>query len=401
MEGTYRYIITDVDQALWTKSWAIDQTILPLGSGTPWCIRKSTLKGGLQDGVDLIEVNNGALSFFIVPTRGMSLWKGSYKGIPLGWDSPVRDLVNPAFIDLNDRAGLGWLKGFNEWIVRCGLDSNGAPGNDTVIDNNGNETKVFLPLHGKVANIPARHVEIFIELFPPHRITVVGIVEETMMFGPRLRLTTKISTDLGSNNLTISDQVTNLNQNPSELQLLYHCNYGAPFLEKGAVCVAPFKTVFPRDLRALDGIKTFSSFSDPEPGFVEQVYFYELTGEPKTGKTAVLLKNKENNLGVSLHFNLRQMPCFTLWKNTNTIESGYVVGLEPATNYPNPKWFERQQERVVSLQNDETRQFDLSVSIHNTKQSVKEMESFIKQLQNDTKPKVSEQVSNFFTPAEK
>ena len=203
MEGIYRFVLTDVEQALWTESWTVDEATLPLGAGHTWRVQKTALKGGVQEGVDLIEVDNGALSIFIVPTRGMGIWKGIYRGIHLGWESPACDLVNPAFVDLNARGGLGWLKGFNEWIVRCGLDSNGAPGNDVVIDNNGNEAEVFVPLHGKIANVPARHVEVQIELSPPYRITVLGIVDETMMFGPALRLTTVISTELGSNTLPI------------------------------------------------------------------------------------------------------------------------------------------------------------------------------------------------------
>ena len=43
------------------------------------------------------------------------------------------------------------------------------------------------------------------------------------------------------------------------------------------------------------------------------------------------------------------MPCFTVWKNTAAVEDGYVTGLEPATNYPNFKTFERQQGRVRVL----------------------------------------------------
>ena len=313
MEGMYRFVLTDVERARWTESWTIDESTLPLGTEHTWRVQKTTLKGGTQDGVDLIEIDNGALSVFIVPTRGMGIWKGSYRGIFLGWESPVRDLVNPAFIDLNDRGGLGWLKGFNEWIVRCGLDSNGAPGNDIVIDNNGNEAEVFVPLHGKIANIPARYVEVQIDLTPPHRITVLGIVDETMMFGPALRLTTAISTELGSNNFTIADQVTNLNDKPAEMQLLYHCNYGAPLLEEGASIVTPHKTVSPRDPRAEEGVNTFDQCLGPTPGYIEQVYFYELAGNSE-GNTSVLLKNAEGNIGSSLHYALKQMPYFTLWK---------------------------------------------------------------------------------------
>lgn len=399
MEGTYRFILTDVEQALWTDTWSVDETSLPLLAGPTWSVRKTTLKGGLQEGVDLIEVDNGALTFFVVPTRGMGIWKGLYRGIPLGWESPVRDLVNPAFVDLNDWGGLGWLKGFNEWIVRCGLSSNGAPGNDVVIDNNGNEADVFLPLHGKIANIGARYVEVRIDLSPPYRITVIGIVEETMMFGPALRLTTEIATELGSNSLRISDRVTNLNRKPAEVQLLYHCNYGAPILEEGATVVAPFKTVSPRDARAQEDMDTYDRFSGPKPGYVEQVYFYEPTGKRGSRDTAVLLKNADGSLGSSLHFSLKQMPCFSLWKNTAATEDGYVTGLEPATNYPNPKRFERDAGRVVSLKGGETRQFDLTVAVQDTRKAVQEVERQIKQIQKAARPRVQGNISKRLSSA--
>ena len=379
MEGMYRFVLTDVERALWTESWTIDESTLPLGTEHTWRVQKTALKGGVQDGVDLIEIDNGALSVFIVPTRGMGIWKGTYRGIPLGWESPVRDLVNPAFIELNDRGGLGWLKGFNEWIVRCGLDSNGAPGSDIVIDNNGNEAEVFVPLHGKIANIPARHVEVQIDLTPPHRITVLGIVDETMMFGPALRLTTTISTELGSNNFTIADQVTNLNDKPAEMQLLYHCNYGAPLLEEGASIATPHKTVSPRDPRAEEGIDTFDKCLGPTPGYIEQVYFYKLAGNSE-GNTSVLLKNAEGNLGSSLHYSLKQMPYFTLWKNTAATRDGYVVGLEPATNYPNAKSVERDAGRVITLNGGETQHCDLTIAVHDTKSGVQAAEREIEQM---------------------
>ena len=46
---------------------------------------------------------------------------------------------------------------------------------------------------------------------------------------------------------------------------------------------------------------------------------------------------------MSIKFNKRQLPCFTLWKNRQAAVDGYVTGLEPATNYPNPKPFEKEK----------------------------------------------------------
>ena len=67
----------------------------------------------------------------VLPTRGMGIWRVTAAGrsgtADVGWKSPVRGPVHPAFVDLGEPSGLGWLDGFDEFFVRCGLESNGAP----------------------------------------------------------------------------------------------------------------------------------------------------------------------------------------------------------------------------------------------------------------------------------
>ena len=46
------------------------------GAASNWSVKSYTLRGGLQEGVQVVEVNNGKLSFAILPTRGMGIWKG-------------------------------------------------------------------------------------------------------------------------------------------------------------------------------------------------------------------------------------------------------------------------------------------------------------------------------------
>ena len=50
-----------------------------------------------------------------------------------------------------------------------------------------------------------------------------------------------------------------------------------------------------------------------------------------------------------VRFDCRQLPCLTLWKNTAATAHGYVIGIEPATNYPNTRAVERAAGRVVNL----------------------------------------------------
>ncbi len=383
MISHFKTVLTDAETGIDRPHFTLDHEELNLGVSEPWNIVKYRLHGGLQEGVDVVEIHNGILGFAILPTRGMGILRAWYKEMELGWDSPVKDPVHPAFVNLNDRGGLGWLKGFNEWIVRCGLDNNGAPGPDVVIDNNGNEAEVSLPLHGKIANTPARYVSVEIE---DDTISITGEVDETMMYGPALRMTTRISTRIGSNEVRIEDRVTNLNRKKAELQLLYHCNYGEPLLEAGARLLAPTRRVAPRDATAVKGIPTFDRFAGPTPGYIEQVYFFELAARRRSRETLVLLRNRNGTFGSSLRYNLDELPCFTLWKNTAARDDGYVTGIEPATNFPNAKRFERKAGRVVTLGARETRTFSLTVGAHRGRSSVRQIEQEIARIQGTRKP---------------
>src|SRR5690606_20382063 len=100
-------------------------------------------------------VHNGEFAYSIVPTRGMSLWRGNYRGNYLGWRAPITGPVHPKYVQLPDRGGLGWLAGFDELLVRCGLAFNGPPGEDIWTDAQGNTHRQQLTLHGRVANLPA------------------------------------------------------------------------------------------------------------------------------------------------------------------------------------------------------------------------------------------------------
>ena len=354
-------------------------------SKNAWSVKSYTLRGGLQDGVQVVEVNNGKLSFAVLPTRGMGIWKGQCGDISLGWDSPVKDPVNPAYMNLSDRGGIGWLKGFNEWIVRCGINSMGAPGTDTVLDYSGNEFEVSLNLHGNIANIPARAVSVEVT---DEAITVKGEVDETMMFGYALRLNTEIRTELATGRMTIQDSVTNIAGNPAEHQLLYHINYGEPLLEKDARMLTPFKQVAPRDPRAAEGIDNYDLYTAPEQGFVEQAYFYELIGKRGSKETITMLRNAAGDKASVVRFSLKDFPCFTQWKNPAGKADGYVTGLEPATSYPNARSYERKKGRVINLKGGESRTTTLVIDSLDTKKAIREVEAEIRQLQKTVKAKV-------------
>ncbi|MEX0676438.1 MAG: aldose 1-epimerase family protein [Pirellulales bacterium] len=342
-------------------------------------VARRTLRGGRREGVDLIEVDNGTFRFAVVPTRGMGLWKGWLGQTEIGWQSPVKGPVHPSFVPLTEPSGLGWLEGFDELMCRCGLASNGAP-------ELGPGGAYKYPLHGRIANQPAHHVELSVDDVSGG-IRLTGLVDETRFLFQKLRLRATYVTQAGLSGLVIIDEVTNLSGDPAEMQLLYHVNFGPPILDPGAKVVAPVKAVVPRDPRAAEGIGTWDSYPNEQAGFAEQVYFFELLADSE-GMTHVLLKNAHATHGVSLRYSIRQLPCFTLWKNTQMAADGYVTGLEPGTNFPNPRSFEGEQGRVVKLRPGETVKFEVELEVHGDEKSIAAAERQIAELQGGTKPHV-------------
>jgi galactose mutarotase-like enzyme len=331
-----------------------------------WNVRLTRMQGGLSDGVDLICLDNGHMKLMVLPTRGMGIWKAECGDLPLKWDSPVVHPVHPSLVDQSRRGGIGWLDGFNELLCRCGLGWHGAPGTDTRRDDDGNViSEQFLPLHGRIANLPAHKVSV--EIDDAGQIRVTGVIDETSVFGERLRLTSVLSTQAGSSDFEIHDTVTNLGGGPAEVEMLYHCNFGMPLLGGGATFHTAASRVTPRDARAAEGINDWETFGDPTSGYAEQVYFVTPLGDD-FGRAMAVLRSADGQAAVGLRFDTSTLPWFTLWKNTQAAEDGYCCGLEPSSSLPNNRQFEREHGRVVALEpgNSIDFRFQLQVATDST-----------------------------------
>lgn len=384
---SFRQTLTSVERNLHLDTWQISNR--DFNDSQQWSVQKYTLHGGKQEGVDVIVVNNGKLSFTVIPTRGMSVLKVTMGDITLGWNSPVKEVVHPQFINLQERGGLGWLEGFNEWIVRCGVEWAGHPGKDKFINNTGDEAEMDLTLHGKIGNIPASEVEVVIDRQTPHRIRIRGRVDERMFYGPKLELWTEISTEVGSNTFRIEDSLKNYSIYDQEFQIIYHANYGPPLLGQGAHFVVAAKEVRPFNAHAAKSLNQFAEYAAPTKGFIEQVYGI-LPFADANNRTTVMLHNAAGDKAVTMTYDITQLPYFTLWKNTTAMEEGYVTGLEPGTGFPANRSLERKAGRVPKLKPNETRQFAMEVAILSGQEQVNWSKMLITNLQAN-QPKLNPQ----------
>lgn len=341
--------------------------------------RHGRFVGGAADQVEVIEVDTGAVRVYVLPTRGMSIWCIESEGIRFGWQSPVSGPVHPSRVPIFDPSGLGWLEGFDELVVRCGLESNGAPEHD----KNG---QLVYPLHGRIGNLAADSLSIEYDE-ASGRLEVIGEVRESRLFFKNLTLRSRLRVHAGSAKVELLDDVTNELSTPTAIQLLYHVNVGEPVLGKGSTVEIPLDELAPKDDLSAGEIDQWNEYAAPEPGYAERVYFAKPKGD-ETNECVALLRSAEGNRGMSVAFNINGLPRFILWKNTGAIGDGYVTGLEPSTNYPNERSFEEKQGRVVEIGPQETTSFRVSLTPLTDAESVAEVSQRIEAISSDEPPDI-------------
>lgn len=352
----------------------------PAAGALPPCrIERKTLPGGRSAGMEAIEVDNGRLRLLVLPQRGMGIWKAWLGGLEWGWNSPVGGPVHPSLVPIFDPSGLGWLEGFDELLCRCGLASNGAPDFDA-------RGGLKYPLHGRIANLPADTVDVAVDP-ASGALRVTGVCHEVRFHYDKLRLRSTLTLRPGAAGFEIEDEVTNLSAQPTGVQLLYHYNLGAPLLGAGASVVAPVRKLVPRNARAVEGVRHWQRCDAPRAGSTEQVYFAQLHADAD-GQTLAMLKNAAGDLASSVRFDTRQLPCFVVWKNGADARDGYVTGIEPGTNFPNPRSFEAAKGRVVELAARATARYDLGFAFHQGRQEVEAVAARIARLQDGREPSI-------------
>lgn len=172
------WVLTNAEEGMDKGNWQINSDQLKVKDHA-FSIEQKVLHGGKQEGSKILTIHSkDGLTITLSPTRGMNLLRIEGFGSRMGWDSPVKEVVNPAFINLESRNGLGWLEGFNEMMVRCGYEWTGHP-----VTADGQ----IYTLHGKAGNTPASLVEVEVADSAPYEIRIRGLVKESTFKKPICR----------------------------------------------------------------------------------------------------------------------------------------------------------------------------------------------------------------------
>ena len=311
---------------------------------------------GKASGVKGIQVNTGGgFQFVVLPGRGMDIPEAYYKGVNLNFFSGT-GVTSPAYYE---EPGLGWLRGFYAGLLTtCGITNSGAPSVDQ---------GEALGIHGRVSNSEAEDLGIEQEWQGDEFLmTLKGTVRESKPFFENMRLTRKIETGLGWKKFRITDFIENRGFEAQPLMMLYHFNFGFPFLSPSAKVVGPIIKTKPSNEEAEKdrGVEECLEFIKPQTSYQEKVFFHEL-GADKDGNTFISLQNRDigngEPLGMIMSFNKKQLPMFTEWK---MMKKGlYVLGLEPGTALPVGRGPLREQGKLMFLEGQASHSITINFEI--------------------------------------
>jgi hypothetical protein len=320
---------TEADMAQYSgKKWKKSELMSYIGDTQQAAgARPFIYSDGKAQGVSGISVRTGSgFEFTVLPGRGMDIPEVLYKGKMINFLTGT-GITAPGYYE---EPGMGWLRGFfGGLLTTCGITNSGAP----TVDQG-----TPYGIHGRVSNAGAEDVCLEQKwVGDEFIISIKGKIREASAMGENMSLTRTFETKLGSKSFRMVDVIENHGFEPQPLLMLYHFNFGYPLLSPNAKVVGPVLKTEPRDEQAAkdNGAAEYNIFPEPQPGYLEKVFFHTL-GADSDGRTFISLLNKDtgdgNPLGMILRFNKKEVPVFTQWKMPQ--KGFYVMGLEPGTGVP-------------------------------------------------------------------
>ena len=278
---------------------------------------------GKEKGQNVILVYNGKLLFEVLVDKCLDIATFQHEGVNIG------------FISANGLDGRKdeFLNVFNGGLLyTCGLDVIGGS---------------RVPFHGRIHNIPASLESVVAN---EEGVTITGVMEQTALFGAKIRLKRTIKTAINSGTIEVYDTIENFGYKDAEYCILYHTNFGYPMVDSCAKLKAP-----------IIATKGYCEFDDERIdnclNLEEPIYAQELLYDHKVEKGEIELTNEKLGKKVTVCYDEKAMPRLAEWKSM--VAGDYALGLEPSTTHLGKEF------KTKTLKPNEKANFFLKVSVEN------------------------------------
>lgn len=249
--------------------------------------------------------------------RAGDILRLSWRGTEIGWHSPTSGRTPWPVSDAED--GLGFLRGFDGFLVTCGLDHHGVA-TTTPADafHYPLRERNHHPLHGRIYAEPAELLERDIN-WDAGEIRIRLRIRQATVFGEVLELNRTFAIGLDVARVVIEDTVINRGFRPTRHGILYHVNVGHPLLGEAS-----------KLLGAQWSLADKLPAGGATPGD-EHVEIVDVDASPDDGWIGIA--NSQLGIGLRIDFDPEALPATALWQ---AFQSGvFALGLEPQSVFDN------------------------------------------------------------------
>jgi len=309
---------------------------------------------GKARGMRIYRIRNGhGLDFDLLPDKALDISYLTYKGINIAFNSKnglhAASYAYPALKEFERyfSAGLLWT---------CGLKNTGPD----YIDTDGR----IQYLHGRIGVTPCEQVSVRSFWEDDDYITKAeGVIRESFLGEYNLTLTRTVITSMNSNEILIQDVLENNEPEKTDYLILYHFNFGFPFVSEDIRINIENNTgeIIPRTEFACKNIDNWYKYSKPVTGLEEQVFFHHPKSDAK-GICTVCLENPKLGIGLVLSYKNHNLPILTQWKSIRAGE--YVLGIEPGNSYLNGMSEEKEKGIAKSIQGFSKETFTMKIAFY-------------------------------------
>lgn len=278
---------------------------------------------GQARGKRMILVNNNRLEVCFNADNGLDIAWVKFAG------------VNVSFLSkngFNTNEGVFGERFEGGFLYTCGLDNVSACVKDVAI-------------HGSLHLRKAQNVNYFTD---DDKVIVTGELCTTKLFGKDLWIKRKYT--VTANNITIDDTIINKGYVDCDYVLLYHINFGYPFLDEGLNFEINNVKTIAANTTPQENINTCKDFTAPKDTGLEDLFYHYLS----EGKA--VLQNNNVNIKCTMTYDIEKLPILVQWKN---LYSGdYVLGVEPATT-------RFDEFKMNTLKPDQSENFTVNIKFEN------------------------------------
>ena len=235
----------------------------------------------------------------------------------------------------------------------------GTPG-----EENGNKNG----LHGVISNTPMEHTGSSIDwLDGAAELNLTGEAREAHLFGPNLVIHKSLKVHTDRNRLELHDTVENKGFHSSPLMLLYHFNYGYPFLDEDVQIFTNYDRIAPRDNRSKDSLDRISRFERPSAEAEEVVGIRTMSDKNKLEGVTIVYNHKLKT-AVKMQLNAKQLPILNQWKSS--CAGDYALGMEPGTGHVGGLENTRRDGMLMTILPGEVKRFDVVIDFFDDEKEI-------------------------------